>query len=161
MTSKKTYFEFMRIIACALVIFNHLRGYSLYGISSGLKQFLYMTLTMITRINVPLFFMISGALLLEKQEDIKIVFKKRVSRIVIIMLLFEFFLYITTSLETLTANATNTSLFWDFIRKFVFEEKIVLKLCGTNDQDADFFTKTLSQAKQQFFTEKIGMHEFE
>lgn len=65
---KKIYFEWMRILACGLVIFNHLEGYTLYKSSIGMKQGLYMLLTMITRINVPLFFMISGALLLKKRK---------------------------------------------------------------------------------------------
>ena len=53
--NKKAYFEMMRVMACALVIFNHLPGYMLYSISKGEKQFFYMCLTMVTRINVPLF----------------------------------------------------------------------------------------------------------
>ena len=87
--NKKIYFELMRIIAVALVIFNHLAGYTLYQISSGVKQWLYMILTMVTRINVPFFFMISGALLLRKDEDYAIVVKKRLSRFVLILILFE------------------------------------------------------------------------
>ena len=72
---KKIYFELMRILACGLVIFNHLKGYSLYSMSNGIKQFIYMCLTMITRVNVPLFFMISGALLLKKDENIILILK--------------------------------------------------------------------------------------
>ena len=48
-----------------------------------------------------------------------------------------------------------------FIRKLVAEEKLVLKFRGTNEQNADLFTKALAQAKHQFFLEKIGMHELE
>lgn len=88
--SKKVYIEMMRIIACALVIFNHLKGYELYGTSNGGKQFFYMCLTMITRINVPLFFMISGALLLSKKEKWSLVFKKCFMRIVWLLLIFNF-----------------------------------------------------------------------
>lgn len=86
---KKIYFELMRILACGLVIFNHLRGYSLYSMSSGIKQFGYMCLTMFTRVNVPLFFMISGALLLKKDENIVLILKKRILRIVLVLFLFE------------------------------------------------------------------------
>lgn len=89
MSNKKVYIEYMRIIAIALVIFNHLPGYSLYGISGGVKQYFYMFLTMLTRINVPLFFMISGALLLKKQEDFKYIIKNRIPRYFIVILLFE------------------------------------------------------------------------
>lgn len=54
-SKKKIYFEWIRIIACGLVIFNHLDGFSLYMISSGAKQSFYMCLAVITKINVPLF----------------------------------------------------------------------------------------------------------
>ncbi len=88
--NKKVYFEMMRVIACALVIFNHLPGYTLYFVSKGGKQFFYMCLTMITRINVPLFFMISGALLLGRNDEWVIAFKKRFIRIVVLLLVFDF-----------------------------------------------------------------------
>lgn len=86
---KKVYFEFMRIIAVGLVIFNHLPGYTLYMSSEGIKQWLYMFFTMTTRINVPLFLMISGALLLGKEEDFEKVIKKRVFRFILIIFIFE------------------------------------------------------------------------
>lgn len=73
----------------ALVIFNHTSGYTLYQYTTGLQQVLYMILTMITRINVPLFFMISGALLLTKEEDYRTVIKKRISRFILLILTFE------------------------------------------------------------------------
>ena len=90
--NKKVYFEMMRIIACGLVIFNHLSGYLLYGNSHGGIQFFYMCLTMITRINVPLFFMISGALLFSRNEEWSQVFKKRFMRIVCLLLVFDLIL---------------------------------------------------------------------
>lgn len=80
--NKKIYFEIMRIIACTLVLFNHLPGYMLFNKSSGLKQMGYMTLTMLTRINVPIFFMISGALLFGRSDDFISVQKKRTLRII-------------------------------------------------------------------------------
>lgn len=83
--NRKLYYEVLRIIAIFLVIFNHQRGYSLFMESTGIKQWIYMGITMITRINVPIFFMISGALLLGKDEDYKTVFKKRVTRFVVLI----------------------------------------------------------------------------
>ena len=35
---KQVYYELMRIIAVVLVIYNHLDGYTLYMVSSGVKQ---------------------------------------------------------------------------------------------------------------------------
>lgn len=74
--AKRVYYEWIRLIACFFVIFNHLKGYRLFMNASGVKQMFYMSLSVITKINVPLFFMVSGALLLEKQEDILTVLKK-------------------------------------------------------------------------------------
>lgn len=80
----------MRVLACGLVIYNHLPGYTLYMDSEGWTQGIYMFLSMITRINVPLFFMISGALLLSKSEDFITVIKKRVIRFCLIIAVFQF-----------------------------------------------------------------------
>ena len=65
---KKVYYEWLRCIACFMVIFNHLKGYRLFMDASGIKQICYIILSVLTKINVPVFFMVSGALLLEKQE---------------------------------------------------------------------------------------------
>ncbi|MEY8258622.1 acyltransferase [Erysipelotrichaceae bacterium 66-17] len=88
----------MRIIACFFVIFNHLPGYSLYGITdSPLKSWVYMIPTMITRINVPIFFMISGTLLLtDKQESYKKIIQKRFMRIIYALALFTLILYLVS-----------------------------------------------------------------
>lgn len=91
--TKKVYYEWIRLAACFFVIFNHLKGYVLFRNASGIKQAFYMGISVLTKINVPLFFMVSGALLLEKQEDIVTVLKKRVSRICLVILLFEFGIY--------------------------------------------------------------------
>lgn len=87
---KKVYLEAMRIIACALVIFNHTPGFGLYNNSDGAMQVIYLCLAIITRINVPLFFMISGSLLLRKNEEWTFVFKRRFLRIVFLLIIFNF-----------------------------------------------------------------------
>ncbi|KAK9668310.1 hypothetical protein RND81_13G050300 [Saponaria officinalis] len=48
-----------------------------------------------------------------------------------------------------------------FIRKLVADGKIVLKFCGTNEQAADIFKKSLPQAKHQFFMAHLGVTDFE
>lgn len=99
--AKKVYYEWIRLIACFFVIFNHLKGYVLFMNASGIKRAFYMVLSVITKINVPLFFMVSGALLLEKQENIVTVLKKRISRICLVILLFELGIYIECRLYAL------------------------------------------------------------
>lgn len=89
MKQHRTDYDLMRIIACFLVIFNHLDGYTLYQKTEvGWKTWVCMVPTMITRINVPLFFMISGALLLnDRSESYREIIRKRVSRILILIVI--------------------------------------------------------------------------
>ncbi len=112
--NKKIYFEIMRIIACTLVLFNHLPGYMLFNKSSGLKQMGYMTLTMLTRINVPIFFMISGALLFGRSDDFISVQKKRTLRIIYLLVLFNAILFIIQKYEFLVKGKSPDLKIKDF-----------------------------------------------
>lgn len=114
---ERVYFEWMRIIACGLVIFNHLNGYTLYMISTGVKQGFYMCLTMITRINVPLFFMIFGALLLRKTEDFTTVIKKRTCRFCLVIFIFELGLYVEYYLNVLRKGWGSDFAIKQFVRE--------------------------------------------
>ena len=108
MKQRRIDLDVMRIIACFLVIFNHLPGYGLYGnTDTALKSWIYMFPTMITRINVPLFFMISGTLLLtDRQEIYKKIITKRFLRIAYVLLIFTAVLYFTA--------LGNTFMGWNF-----------------------------------------------
>lgn len=88
MTTRKVYYEYLRILACALVVYNHTPAYLMYEETTGITQVVYLVLTMITRINVPLFLMVSGALLLEREEDYHRVLMKRALRILEVIVLF-------------------------------------------------------------------------
>lgn len=117
MKQKKVYFEFIRIIACSLVLFNHTTGYHLYSMTSGAKQYLYMCLAMVTKINVPLFFMISGAVLLDREESIVTVFKRRVFRIFLIIALVEGILFLTNIDKEMVGEGENfLSVLENYIR---------------------------------------------
>ena len=108
----------MRIIACFLVIFNHLPGYTLYQTATNLpKIWLCMLLTMVTRINVPLFLMISGALLLGKEgEHYSTIFTKRIARICCVILLFTGLLYIISKW-----NSLDQLSLWQYLRYVLAE----------------------------------------
>lgn len=81
--------ELLRLLAIYLVIFNHTgnAGYKLFEtrVDSPL-YFAYMMASVFCKIAVPLFFMISGALLLQKEESYRELFKKRILRMVIVLL---------------------------------------------------------------------------
>ena len=48
-----------------------------------------------------------------------------------------------------------------FIRNLVAEETIALKCCGTDEQVADIFTKSLPHVKHEYFRLKMGVTRFE
>ena len=82
--------DILRLLAIFLVIFNHTgdRGYTLFIDTIDLPiSLLYMAASIVCKIAVPLFFMISGALLLKKEESLKQLFVKRILRIAIVLLL--------------------------------------------------------------------------
>lgn len=117
--NRKTYIDFMRIIACFLVIFNHLDGYSLYMNTGGKRQFFYMCLTMITRLNVPIFYMISGVTLLGKEEEWKTVFQKRIIKILLLLLIFNFSVFICNKVNCQLYGHQFSYFFGDFFRGLI------------------------------------------
>ena len=50
---------------------------------------------------------------------------------------------------------------YHFIRKLITDGKIKLSFCGTNEQTADIFTKSLPLAKHEFFTMQLRVCNFE
>ena len=89
--------DLLRILAIFMVVFNHTgeRGYMLcVGKSDELLYFPYMACSVLCKIAVPLFFMISGALLLPKQESLKTLFSKRVLRIAMVLVLISLPFYV-------------------------------------------------------------------
>lgn len=96
MNEHKTEFDVIRLIAIFLVIFNHTGTYGftyfvtyfdwseMTPISSS--YWLYMIPSIICKAAVPLFFMISGALLLGKDESLRHILTKRVAKYAVILL---------------------------------------------------------------------------
>lgn len=94
---RKIHMDILRIFAIVLVIYNHTneKGYYLFSITENPVTYpFYMALSVLCAVAVPLFFMISGALLLGKEETLKTLFKKRVVRIALVILLFSFIQYV-------------------------------------------------------------------
>ena len=97
MKQKKISLEILRIIAMCMVIFNHTgeNGFELFRTAHGTwLWYVAILLDVISKAGVPVFFMISGVLLLGKEESIKDIFIKRILRYAIIIVLFSFVYYI-------------------------------------------------------------------
>lgn len=97
MKEKRLDFECLRIIAIFLVVFNHTehRGFSLYLVEGGstVNNALSLFLAILCKIAVPLFLLVSGGLLLPRQESLHRVLSRRVLRMGITLVLFSGILY--------------------------------------------------------------------
>lgn len=87
--TRNTYMDVIRILAAFGVIYIHSgdMGYNLYASTENIVlRFIYYLFAVMTEISVPLFFMVSGALLLKKDEAITDIIKNRCLRIVVVLL---------------------------------------------------------------------------
>lgn len=96
MNTRKVYLEIIRFIAACLVVFNHTDGYFLYFASTDnmLTYGVSLFFSVLCKINVPLFFMVSGALLIHREEQLKTLFRIRILRIAAVLLIFSGVQYI-------------------------------------------------------------------
>lgn len=98
-TGKRTklHIEAMRIVAAFFVIFNHtgLNGFLLFETYESNTPFFwaYLFVSIFCKFSVPLFFMISGALLLNKRESVGQVWKYRIAKIALVLVLFNIISY--------------------------------------------------------------------
>lgn len=91
--------EFLRILAIILVIFNHTGeyGFGLFKMAEdSLLYGFYMFLAVACKVAVPLFWMVSGALLIPKEEKISELYRKRIFRMVMVLVVFSFIQYLHT-----------------------------------------------------------------
>ncbi|MDL2215959.1 acyltransferase [Ruminococcaceae bacterium OttesenSCG-928-N02] len=95
---RKAHLDFLKIVAIFFVLLNHSPGFFLYESATGIKQWVYLFISVCTKMNVPLFFMVSGALLLTRNETYKTVLQKRFSKYVIILFTFSFCLFLLVPL---------------------------------------------------------------
>ena len=75
---KMVWLEMLRIFAVLLVIFNHTGDYGFHywaTLDGGYRYWLFMACAALTVMNIPIFYMISGALLMGKEESIQTVWR--------------------------------------------------------------------------------------
>lgn len=98
---KYIYLEVMRVIAIFFVIFNHTGddGFFLFSVCppNGLPFWVYLFISVFCKFSVPLFFAISGALMLGKEtETLGKIWGKRILRMVVLLIVFSFAYYCDT-----------------------------------------------------------------
>lgn len=91
----KTYLDILRLVAIFLVVYNHTRGFYFLPYT-GVADMGYWGLYIfdeLVKMGVPLFLIISGALLLHRDEPVSVVFRKRILRFLIVTILISFIQY--------------------------------------------------------------------
>ncbi len=91
MKEKKLYLELLRAGLMFLVILTHTgtRGFFLFSVSEGSPLYaFYLCVSMLCQCAVPVYWMISGAVLLPKEESLARLYRRRVLRMAVTLLLF-------------------------------------------------------------------------
>lgn len=96
---RKYYLEALRVIAILLVMYNHSPAFMSFQTQSGMEYGVSVFLSMLCKAAVPIFFMISGTLLLGKDESVGTILKKRVLKIFLALLLFSFLYFLKLVLK--------------------------------------------------------------
>ena len=95
--SKKAYIEALRIIACFFVIYNHTDGFHLYlSGNADIRTVIEYCVSALTKMSVPIFFMISGSLLLAQDKSKK----RRIIEILIIIFISNLMVYIKNNFNS-------------------------------------------------------------
>lgn len=112
--------DILRICACLLVILLHVTAQGFYPFSHNWQTF--VGYSSISRMAVPLFFMISGYLLLCKEECISSFLKKRFLRIFLpfVITLFIYYFYKGLNLKNFVYAALNSTSGVDFHFWFIY-----------------------------------------
>ncbi len=86
--NRQTYLDILRLIASFFVCYNHTQGFHAFLDQTADGSFvsgMHVFLSCVTTINIPLFFMLSGALLLGKEESYRQLFAKRIWRFLVLI----------------------------------------------------------------------------
>lgn len=94
MQSRKTHLDILKIIACFLVIVNHTNSRIFLSIGISPTWFLSLSYFYICKVAVPIFIMVSGALLLKKEESYKDVYRKRILKYAAVLVIFSLLYYL-------------------------------------------------------------------
>ncbi len=114
---RKSYLDILRIIACIMVLYHHTPAAEFYRSAVSWHKLVYGVPAMLVRADVPIFFMISGTLLLGRKTEWKDVMKK-VLRFTLTLVFWDLFLFIGYDV-VVAGTPVNFNLFWMFLRRFL------------------------------------------
>lgn len=99
MTARKSHLDILRILAIYMVIYNHTmeKGFFLFASQQGSPFYwLYLGWSVVITVAVPLFWMVTGALLLGREETFSTLLRKRLLRFAGVLLLFSMVMWAVT-----------------------------------------------------------------
>lgn len=123
MRRKRLHLEFLRVIAVFMVLFQHSKQYGSLLFLTTNNPFEYtvsLLLEFASQIAVPVFFMISGALLLGKEEDFRTLFRKRILRMAVVLVGVSAGYYVVIAL-TVPGKSLGLHSIFDFLQTLVHE----------------------------------------
>lgn len=82
--ARKAYYDVLRVTAILLVLLNHLPVYRMFMSQHGVGEIPCLIFSVLVRINVPLFAMLSGALLLGRDESYGEIWHKRLKNMLLV-----------------------------------------------------------------------------
>ena len=112
--SRKVYLDLLRMIAIYMVLFTHTasKGFSFFAVSQYSSFYpLYLFVSVLIKIAVPTFFMISGTLLLGKNEPLRVLLKKRVVKYLIVLIFASLSMYLYTCFRADTTKFSISGFF--------------------------------------------------
>lgn len=110
---REIYIDLLRILACFLVVVCHTNGWGFDKQIINANWFLSVGWYLISKTAVPVFFMISGALLLKKDYTYKQIVKKIIVRILIPLIIFSAVIYFKKS--PIISYQNIKSFIWAFL----------------------------------------------
>ena len=110
---RKYHLDFLRILAAFLIVVNHSEIVELYGSGaySTAGSFALCWMTTLVVINIYLFYLISGALMLRKEEPNRVIYGKRIPRFLALTVLTVAFTYVFRCFPNLNAGDFFRGLF--------------------------------------------------
>ena len=123
MKKRIVYLDALKILAILFVLYNHTKiyGYDLYTVTdSRIDYWLSIACDVLCKTGVPLFLMTSGALLLNKEESLPELFKKRILRYGITFAVFVFLQY----LRRLHSGMSNSFSILEYL-SFLYSKDVI------------------------------------
>ena len=102
-TKRSTYLDVLRLLACFLVCVNHAEVYQWFtgqSADGSPLTLLVVTISILATLNVPLYFMVTGAVLLRKEESYRSVLRNRILRFAALLALVTLLKYLITDVGT-------------------------------------------------------------